>query len=75
MDAIFKKNIPFPDFEEYEFSSNDMSVFHGGILDENNNILEFIFQGNNIKHGYYTIETKYDLKLNKYLKYEQIKIH
>ena len=75
VDAIFKQDIPFPIFEEYEFASNDMSVFHGRLSQNNKNHLKFIFQGNNIKHGYYTIETKYDLELNKYLEYEKIKIH
>ncbi|NRA00167.1 MAG: hypothetical protein HRU01_27075 [Myxococcales bacterium] len=73
--AIFKNNIPFPDFEENEFSSNDMSVFYSGFSDQNNNILEFIFQGNNIRHGYYTVETKYDLTSNKYLEHNKIKIY
>ena len=75
VDAIFKQDIPFPIFEEYEFASNDMSVFHGRLSQNNKNHLKFIFQGNNIRHGYYTIETKYDLELNKYLEYEKIKIH
>ena len=75
LNGEFVKNIPFPTKIDYEFTSNDMSIFHGSFSQKDKDVVKIIFQGNNIRHGYYTIETRYNLKEERYIDIKEIKIH
>lgn len=52
-----------------------MSIFHGSFSQKDKDVVKIIFQGNNIRHGYYTIETRYNLKEEGYIDIKEIKIH